>query len=63
MSRLPDLDEFLDPRSLTPQQLYKLQSETWSQGAEYERERIIKLLEEDADNNYYALQLIKGEQK
>jgi hypothetical protein len=63
VSRLPDLDEFLDPRSLTPQQLYKLQSETWSQGAEYERERIIKLLEEDADNNYYALQLIKGEQK
>lgn len=28
-----------------------------------ERERIIKLLEQDADNNYYALQLIKGEQK
>jgi hypothetical protein len=32
-------------------------------GKEAERERIIKLLEEDADNNYYALQLIKGEQK
>lgn len=45
MGRLSDLDEFLDPRSLTPQQLYKLQSETWVQGAEYERERIIELLE------------------
>jgi hypothetical protein len=32
-------------------------------GAHLERERIIKLLEEDADNNYYALQLLKGEQK
>jgi hypothetical protein len=30
---------------------------------ETERNRIIKLLEQDADNNYYALQLIKGEQK
>ena len=53
----------LDPKKLTPESLYRLQSETWAQGAEYERERIIKLLEEDADNNYYALQLIKGEQK
>lgn len=26
-----------------------------------ERERIIKLLEEDADNNHYALRVIKGE--
>ena len=26
-----------------------------------ERERIIKLLEEDADANYYALRIIKGE--
>lgn len=32
----------LDPKTLTPEQLYKLQSETWAQGAEYERERIIK---------------------
>lgn len=30
---------------------------------EQERERIIKLLEEDADNNYYALRLIKGKNK
>jgi hypothetical protein len=44
VSRLLDLDDFLDPKSLTPQQLYKLQSDTWVQGAEYERERIIKLL-------------------
>ena len=28
---------------------------------EQERERIIELLEEDADANYYALRLIKGE--
>jgi hypothetical protein len=32
-------------------------------GRELERERIIKLLEEDADANYYALRLIKGENK
>ena len=44
VSRLLDLDDFLDPKNLTPQQLYKLQSDTWVQGAEYERERIIKLL-------------------
>ena len=44
MSRITDLDDYLDPESLTPQQLYKLQSDTWVQGAEYERERIIKLL-------------------
>jgi hypothetical protein len=44
VSRVPDIDEFLDPDSLTPQELYKLQSETWVQGAEYERERIIRLL-------------------
>jgi hypothetical protein len=35
----------------------------FNQGVERERDRIIKLLEEDADNNYYALQLIKAEQK
>ena len=28
---------------------------------EQERERIIKLLEKDADANYYALRIIKGE--
>jgi hypothetical protein len=32
-------------------------------GVKTERERIIKLLEEDEDNNYYALQIIKEEQK
>jgi hypothetical protein len=46
MGRLPDLDDFLDPKSLTPQELYKLQSDTWAQGVEYERDRIIKLLED-----------------
>lgn len=46
MGRLLDLDDFLDPKSLTPQELYKLQSDTWVQGAEHEHERIIKLMEE-----------------
>ena len=45
MSRLLDLDDFLDPKSLTPQELYKLQSDTWAQGADYENDRIVKLLE------------------
>ena len=44
MGRLLDLDDFLDPKSLTPQQLYRLQSETWAQGADYMREYIIKLI-------------------
>jgi hypothetical protein len=76
MARIPDLDDFLDPKSLSPQQLYTLQSETWAQGAEAERERIIKLIE---DNEYeltiigengvkyelddFLIALIKGEQK
>jgi hypothetical protein len=46
VSRLPDLDDFLDPKSLTPQQLYRLQSETWAQGAKAERERILKIIDE-----------------
>jgi hypothetical protein len=45
MSRLLDLDDFLDPKSLTPQELYRLQSETWAQGVDYENERIVNLLE------------------
>lgn len=45
MSRLLDLDEFLDPKSLTPQELYKLQSDTWAQGADYERQRILRIIE------------------
>ena len=44
MGRLTDLDEFLDPSSLTPQELYTLQSETWADGVDYERERIINIL-------------------
>ena len=45
MSRLLDLDDFLDPKNLTPQELYKLQSDTWAQGAEHERERILRIIE------------------
>lgn len=65
MSRLLDLDDFLDPKSLTPQELYKLQSETWAQGAEYERERIIELLLDGwvRDETAPIIQAIKGEQK
>lgn len=70
MGRLLDLDDFLDPKSLTPQELYKLQSDTWAQGAEYERERIIKLLKQNATGEYKKVMLtpkliseIKGEQK
>jgi hypothetical protein len=65
VSRLLDLDDFLDPKSLTPQQLYKLQSDTWAQGAEYERERIISLIEDYGSEDFTSdlIELIKGEQK
>lgn len=53
MSRLLDLDEFLDPKNLTPRDFYRMQSETWAQGADYERERILKMLEEWVPE-YYA---------
>lgn len=68
MSRLLDLDDFLDPKSLTPQELYKLQSETWAQGAEHERDRIVKLLEGYSDGELLVIpigqisELVKGEQ-
>jgi len=39
------------------------QTHDYLTGAYDERMRIVELLEEDADNNYYALQLIKGENK
>ena len=59
MGRIKDLDDFLDPKTLTPESLYKLQSDTWSQGAEYERERILKAL---AEAGYRAAwELIKGQ--
>lgn len=35
----------LDPKTLTPEQLYSLQSETWAQGADYELKRILKVLD------------------
>ena len=38
-------DGLINPEGLTPEELYKLQSETWAQGAEFERVRILKLLE------------------
>jgi len=39
------MSDLLDPATLTPESLYRLQSETWAQGADYERERIIRLLD------------------
>jgi hypothetical protein len=71
VSRLLDLDDFLDPKSLTPQQLYKLQSDTWAQGAQAERERIINLLRSQVTKHHSILEmhidqlesLIKGETK
>jgi hypothetical protein len=64
VGRLLDLDDFLDPKSLTPQQLYKLQSETWAQGADYERERIIAIVQDygSPDFTNELIALIKGEQ-
>lgn len=44
----------IDPQSLTPESLYKLQSETWTQGADFERKRIIKLLEPLAEHEDYC---------
>jgi len=38
------MTDYLDPATLTPELLYQLQAETWEQGAEHERERIIKIL-------------------
>ena len=45
------MSEMLDPKTLTPESLYKLQSDTWEQGAIAERERIIKLLEANLDDD------------
>ena len=65
MSRITDLDDYLDPKSLTPQELYRLQSETWAQGAEAEQERIVGLIEEYGSEDFTSdlIELIKGEQK
>jgi hypothetical protein len=40
------MSDLLDPATLTPESLYRLQSDTWSQGAQYERERILALKKE-----------------
>ena len=62
MSRVPDIDEFLDPKSLTPQELYTLQSETWADGVDYERDRITKLLLDGwIDESSPIIKEIRGE--
>jgi hypothetical protein len=51
---------------MTPDQMmqqHELLASAIKFGGQAERERIIKLLEQDPDNNYYALRVIKGEQK
>jgi hypothetical protein len=69
----------IDPKTLTPESLYRLQAETWDQGAEHEQERIVKLLEKHScvlDGSHHSenlctsphhlgllIALIKGEQK
>jgi hypothetical protein len=35
----------INPADLSPEELYRLQSETWAQGAEAENKRIIELFE------------------
>lgn len=35
--------DMLDPKTLTPESLYRLQSETWAQGAQFEQERIMRV--------------------
>ena len=70
------MSEMLDPKTLTPESLYELQSDTWEQGANAERERIIALLEANLDDDVetdsmfhqnagiqIAIALIKGENK
>ena len=55
----------IDPQTLTSESLYKLQSETWSQGAQFERERIIKVIKDFGSEDFTTdlIALIKGEQK
>ena len=40
------MSDYLDPATLTPESLYRLQSDTWAQGADYERERIVNLIKQ-----------------
>lgn len=47
----------IDPKTLTPADLYRLQSDTWVQGAEYERERIIKIIREESLDCVFGYEL------
>lgn len=38
-------DGFIDPKSLTPEQLYKLQSDTWGQGYDIGRAGLLQAIE------------------
>ena len=42
------MSDYLDPATLTPETLYQLQAETWEQGAEHERERILNIIKEES---------------
>lgn len=47
----------LDPKTLTPEQLYKLQSETWSQGADYKEKQIVALLRSRVSKHHPVLEM------
>jgi hypothetical protein len=47
----------LDPKTLTPEQLYRLQSETWAQGADYENKRIEALLRARVTKHHPVLEM------
>lgn len=44
----------IDPKTLTPESLYILQSETWVQGAEAERKRIIDIIKNYGSEDFTA---------
>lgn len=46
MSYTYTADELLDPKSLTPEELYSLQSETWVQGYDHAIAKAVSILED-----------------
>lgn len=50
----------LDPKALPPETLYRLQSETWAQGAEYEQTRILGLIDRYKGKPDFTLDNLKS---
>lgn len=52
----------IDPKTLTPESLYILQSETWAQGAEAEQRRIIEIIRNYGSEDFTSelIQLIEA---